>query len=61
MSEEVQKAINVIKEMARQVVANLETHEVLQHAIQTVESELKGLPAAAHSIEQEIASDIEKV
>lgn len=43
MKPEVEKALAVIKEMARQVVANLETHEVLQHAINTVESELKGV------------------
>ena len=40
MNQEVDKALNIIKEMARQVVANLETHEVLQHAIQTIETEL---------------------
>lgn len=40
MTQEVEKALSVIKEMARQVVANLETHSALQSAIQTVEAEL---------------------
>lgn len=63
MKAEVEEALNAIKSLANAlyeqgtVSLSPKQHEVLRGAIQTVERELQG----SHNIEQEIASDIEKV